>query len=414
MPSTQVNNVVKADGSPKIVLDEFGYYFGASDQIKQMIRDVEGIPNLSYRVEGEKVFVFSFLVDLVSKASRDKGSMLSDDDVRALLPLAYLSPIEAVTRYGIKPSQYKIRIVLENSYVIEHEPFNARLPGVYESKEMLNEAIAKLLVGETVSGPGDFDYKGQPMVLLEPLKLQSDIEALTYGYDALDSGAYYCHLKPDAFEPGFSPLTPELYKATLDMEWSWAVDEPCAFAKLNERFEAAWESLSGMVLNMLNKGDSSDAELDGEDQEILLSVLQFYPELAKIRPEKVVGYFSDFQCNVLHLRRAEAYFREKDFIFYLVARAFGADSKRDSEIPRFGQRIMYFVQQGHEIGAAADLARKYTRYSINLSSLCWRISKAIYFLKEEKEKSVLEGDPIVTFADMMLAGRKYNVQQQVF
>lgn len=414
MPSTQVNKVVKAAGSPKIVMDEFGYYFGASDQIKQMIRDVEGVPNVSYRVEGEKVFVFSLLVDLVSKASREKGSMLSDSEIRDLINQAYLPPIDAVTQYGIQPSQYKTRIVSENSYVIEHEPFNARLPGVYESKEMLNGAIAKLLVGEIVSGPGDFYYKGQAMVLLEPLKLQSDIEPLTYGYDALTSGAYYCHLKPDAFESGFSPLTPELYKATLDMERSWAIDEPCAFDKLNESFEATWKSLSEMVLNILDKGDSSDVELDDEDQEILSSVLKFYPELAKIHPEKVVGYFSDFQCNVLHLRRSEAYFREKDFVFYLVARAFGADSKRDLEIPRFGQRIMYFAQQGHEISAATDLASKYTRYSINLSSLCWRIRKAIDFLKEEKVKSVLEGGPIVTFADMMREGRKYNVQKQVF
>lgn len=59
-----------------------------------MIATIQGVPNITYDVRGDRVFVFDALVDLPIIASREKGKDLDDAEILALLPQAELTPIE--------------------------------------------------------------------------------------------------------------------------------------------------------------------------------------------------------------------------------------------------------------------------------------------------------------------------------
>jgi hypothetical protein len=95
--------------------------------------------------------------------------------------------------------------------MIRHRPFNARLPGIFQSKDGALDAFASLLLGGIQLGSGDFVYRGQPMTLCDPLDtallpprpaIQRVGEPENLGYTALRSVTY---------EPGFEPVSEALF-----------------------------------------------------------------------------------------------------------------------------------------------------------------------------------------------------------
>lgn len=71
------------------VFDEMGYYMANSnDDVKEALRELPGVPNAQYLVEGKKVFVFEKLVQLVSVSGRGADGRPDAALVAGLLPQA--------------------------------------------------------------------------------------------------------------------------------------------------------------------------------------------------------------------------------------------------------------------------------------------------------------------------------------
>ncbi len=408
MDHLKVSEACVANTSKRILFDEASRYYFNNDGIRSMLKKVEGVPKVVYSVDNGRVFVFSCLVDLVDKATSEKGSPLDDVEIRALLPSAYLSPIDAVSKYGVWPSQYKPKRVSAGGYVIEHEPFNACLPGLYEGTAELNCALASLLAGETIPGEGDFEYMGQSMTLLKPLELQGWEDLPIYEYSGSDAALAFLYLGPGGFEPGFSPLTPDLYQKIQGIEKVWNIDESRVFNQVRDRFENAPIDFLGDVIDLLNEAPSSDGALDSEEHQLHKGILHFYPELKTLKPKVAIDCLSDFQADELRLRGSVSDHRDEDFIFYLIGRAFGNEKNEDFVMSSFGLSIAHFVHQGYDLPQAVDFASKYTKFSTDLSDLAQRISSVTRFLRDEKKSSGRDGSEVKTIEDLMREGRKYN------
>lgn len=198
---------------PVVFLDEFGYYFGGrNDTLKEDLRKIDGVPNATYLVkEDGQVFVFDKLVQLVSEHRERQSDVSLADLARSLIAEATVSAKEAVTTWGIVPEPYEMAESTASGLMIRHRPFNARLPGVFQSKDGALDAFASLLLGGIQSGSGDFVYRGQPMTLCDPLDtallpprpaIQRVEEPENLGYTALRSVTY---------EPGFEPVSEALF-----------------------------------------------------------------------------------------------------------------------------------------------------------------------------------------------------------
>lgn len=155
---------------PVVILDEFGYYFGGrNDNLKEDLRKIDGVPNATYLVKGRQVFVFDKLVQLVEEHRKLQPGLPLADLARNLIAEATVSADEAVDTWGVVPEPYELADHSASGLMIRHRPFNARLPGTFQSKDGARDAFANLLLGGIQSGNGDFTYRGQPMTLCDPL-----------------------------------------------------------------------------------------------------------------------------------------------------------------------------------------------------------------------------------------------------
>ncbi|MDV7392365.1 hypothetical protein RZS08_13455, partial [Arthrospira platensis SPKY1] len=152
--------------APMVFLDEFGYYFGGrNDSLKEDLRKIDGVPNATYLVKDGQVFVFDKLVELVEEHRKRQPDLPLADLARSLIAEATVSAKEAVETWGVVPEPYEMAEHPSSGLMIRHRPFNARLPGAFQSKSDVQGAFASLLLGGIQSGSGDFAYRGQPMTL---------------------------------------------------------------------------------------------------------------------------------------------------------------------------------------------------------------------------------------------------------
>ncbi len=117
---------------PMVFLDEFGYYFGGSnDSLKEDLRKIDGVPNATYLVKDRQVFVFDKLVQLVNEHRKRQSDLPLSDLARSLIEEATVSTKEAVETWGVVPEPYEMAENPESGLMIRHRPFNARLPGTF-------------------------------------------------------------------------------------------------------------------------------------------------------------------------------------------------------------------------------------------------------------------------------------------
>lgn len=144
-------------------LDEFHNFHMSDDVLRERLRSIDGIPAVSYQVNGENVFVFEKLVQLVKQNGHNLESAL------ALVPKATMTAAEAIEAWSVFPEPYSRETnTIDHSQAIYHPYLNAYLPRKYPDRESCNADAARLLLGNPVEGEGDFVYRGQSMVLRQP------------------------------------------------------------------------------------------------------------------------------------------------------------------------------------------------------------------------------------------------------
>lgn len=394
---------------PKVViLDEFSSYFGnPSDSLRRELRDVQGVPNAKYLVDGNRVFVFEKLVELaeVNQAALRSTDKLVPEAVLSLMSDAWVTAAEAVRDWGIIPTPYKLA---EGRLL--HEPFNALVPAEFDSKDELDTALATLLVGGIVhSNGGDFEFNGQPLLLREdldiaglpqPPDLNSTLESVPDSYT-------FQMLKGAEYIAGFAPLTPLLFTEACEADRSWSVESGNAKRVAFQHVAAIWPRLQAISLESLNEDKEGLLELDEEDEKNAEQLADLYPELRQLSRGSLYSQFSEYQSECRFMNSFDPH-RDDCFIFYLLGRLIAPDAQGDRGYD-MGQIAAFGMLRGDSWEAAAILARKWDLYGTALYSLTDRIVKALRFLIWDNATSELRGGDIVTMVDTFAMARKYKV-----
>lgn len=391
--------------APVVILDEFGYYFGGrNDSLKEDLRKIDGVPNATYLVKDRRVFVFDKLVQLVGEHRKLQPGLPLADLARGLIAEATVSAKEAVETWGVVPEPYELAEHPASGLMIRHRPFNARLPGTFQSKDGAQDAFASLLLGGIQSGNGDFAYRGQPMTLCDPLDtallpprpvIQHVEEPESLGYTALGHVAY---------ESGFEPVSEALFDDAKEREAAWKNDSTRAARYAQDRAADIWARAATLQLETLD--DPTD-EVPEYGQEDFAELRPLYPELPMLSDGSLYAWFDVYQSECCYINGWTAS-RDDDFLFYLLGKVAGRQHEQDTA-KEVGQWAAYALLRGDLLPDALAFGRAAALYDSAISRLARRIADAMRFVAEDKKASDLRGHSITTLMDGFRSARKFCV-----
>lgn len=388
-----------------VFLDEFGYYFGGrNDTLKEDLRKIEGVPNATYLVKDGQVFVFDKLVQLVNEHRKRQSDLPLADLTRSLIAEATVSVKEAVETWGVVPEPYEMAEHSASGLMIRHRPFNARLPGVFQSKDSALDAFANLLLGGIQSGNGDFAYRSQPMTLCDPLDtallpprpaIQRVEEPENLGYTALRNVTYV---------PGFEPVSEALFDDVKEREVTWKNDSTRAARYAQDHAADIWAQAATLRLETLD--DPTD-EVPEYGQEDFAELRPLYPELSMLSDGALYAWFDVYQMDCCYINGWTAN-RDDGFLFYLLGKVADRHLERDTE-REVGQWTAYAILRGDSLDAALAFGRAANLYDSAISRLGRRIADAMRFVADDMKATDLRGHSITTMMDGFRSARKFCV-----
>lgn len=395
---------------PLVVLDEFGYYFGGLDEgVKEELRVIDGVPNASYLVKDGRVFVFDKLVQLVKENRMRQPELPLADLARSLIADATVTAKEAVEAWGVVPEPYEMVEHPANGLMIRHRPFNARLPGVFESKADVQEAFARLLVGGVHPGSGDFVYKGQRMTLCDPIDMSLLPPRPAFHHLEGPDCSGYAALGNVAYESGFEPVSEALFDDAKAREAAWKCDAAQAARYANAHVADLWSRTATLQLAVLN---DSNYEVPEYGQDDMAKLRLLYPELSMLSDGALYAWFDEYQTEVFFINGWTAC-REEAFLFYLLGKLAGHQHEQDAAIEA-GKWAGYAVLRGDAPSEAFAFGRAAVLYSSAISRMARWIADAMQFVAEDRKATALQGAAITTMTDFFRLGRKYAVKPVLF
>lgn len=376
--------------------------------------NIEGVPNATYLVKGGRVFVFDKLVKLVEERQSD---LPLDELARSLIAEATVSAKEAVETWGVVPEPYKLVELPDNSWMIYHRPFNARLPGIFRSKDEARDTFIHLLLGGIHAGNGDFAYRGQPMFLCDPLdttQLPSrpviqrveDSELARPPLPPMflrgdESGQLgYVALRGLSYESGFDPVSEALFDDAKELEATWRNDSTRAARYAQDHAGDIWARAATLRLDALNDPTDEVPEYgQGDSAELRL----LYPELAMLADGSLYAWFDVYQAECCFLNGWEAN-RDDDFLFYLLGQVAGSQYEQDTA-KEVGRWAAYALLRGDSLDAALAFGRAAALYDSAISRLARRIADAMQFVAADKSATERRGGSITTMRDVFRMSR---------
>ncbi|WP_124205426.1 hypothetical protein [Pseudomonas aeruginosa] len=281
--------------------------------------------------------------------------------------------------------------------------FEAALPGAFVDKAAVHQALATLIVGGTVSGAGEFSYRGQEMRLSTPLGLEllpvrPDIEA-----GSEPAFWIYSSLANVEFEEGFSPVSKDLFDEIKSREWRWRESSTQAARQVHARAGEVWAKVSLFPLEDLNEPGEL---VDSDDRETVAQLRVCFPELTKLSDAALYSWFDSFQRECIFIGGWSAE-RDDGFLFYLlgglVERHHGVGGGQDA-----GEWIAYEILRGSSPEAALCFGQACQLYNDALVGQAARMADAMRFLGRDKAAVDLRGAPITTMRDMFRYARKVS------
>lgn len=391
--------------APIVVLDEFGYYFGNNDDgLREEIRQIEGVPNATYLVADNKVFVFAKLLRLV----KEKFGLLQlkgeqrKQGILALVPEAWTTPLSAVADWDVVPVPYEVRAEMDG-FTIFHRPFNAVIPARFTSRDALNDALSLLLIGGVVKGgDADFTHQHQPFKLLAPfstseLPQRPDIGAEVDGPQATKA------LDTCGFIDGFAPLSRDLYDQIVSLRMSWQAASKVASDRV-------YSALSSLPIDRFALESLNGAQRDMSDvAEVVAELRGHYPELGMLTDTELYDRFDSYQSECCFINGWDAT-RDDEFLLYLLGQAASKDDLDGDSAREVGRIAAFLALSGMEMQEAFGTAMKWRAYDHALSSLYWRSNTVMSYLRTEREATDLRGGKVTTFLDLFRMGRSFNAR----
>lgn len=379
-----------------LFLDELHSCTG-DDALREKLRSVDGVPAVSYQVQGEKVFVFEKLVQLV----KQNGHNLTA--VADLVSQATMSAAEAVEEWSVFPEPYSREIdTTGQSQVICHRYLNAHLPRKYPDRDACNADAARLLLGHPVDGEGDFTYREQSMVLREPFTLDRLPPRPDWVVPTDEDPGAYTHLWNTDFVSGFAPITESLFIGVKSAEWEWnhAIAATCAYMGNPECIASMWLRTGELNLEQL---ELKPEDVDELDPEHYLQFQILYPELAMLSPAAIQQAYDEY-CESMW----EYPERSEGFLFYLIGSTVSKGKYRyDPE--QTGRLTAHALLTGASIEDACSFGSEVQRFDTALSGLAYQVSVAMKFIATDTAAAGKEGHPVSTLSDTFRLMRKANI-----
>jgi|GEM_PF-1722521 len=416
---TKLGNIVKSIGVPTLLFyhDEYGDYIGRNnDALREQLREIDGIPNASYLVKGELVFVFDKLVQDVAQhqLGQARDTPLAELALR-LLPDAFVTPMAAVTDWNVMPQPYQL-VGVAGRKVIRHGPFDTNLPGTFKDEADAAPALANLLVGGVQAGREDFEYRGQPMTLCNPLDPILLPVRPDFRFAAMPADIEYAYtaLGRVNFEAGFDPIPESLFTQVKELEATWVHHRESATAMARDGAATLWATTHMLSLASLNKSASIPPEHDpdDEDEDPVPALRSFYPELNMLSDGNLYWLFDAYQTDCGHIRSGWMASRDDKFLFYLlgkIAVATGDDDLGDNALQMVGTMVAYALLRGDDLHVANAFGRAARLYDWHISRLAGRVASAISFVAVDKLATDLRGSKVSTFNDMFRMARSSNI-----
>lgn len=385
------------------MLDEFPLLLNY-DNLTQQLLQIPGVPNTTYRVDGGRVFVFAALEQQVEEMLIANPSAAISEVALLALPSAWVCARDAVEQFNIMPVPYK-RNEIEGRLAIVHEPFNAVLPPRFDTEGDRDAALAQLLSGEVLAGSGEFEFRGQPMTLLEPLDLNSLPPApkVNIAESEIKVSTDHTCLRNVDYIPGFALLDFQTFAAIRTTEITWASTNAYVVEQVYKKATLVWE----IAQTNLNWQSYSSYEDDIPSYEIEKSreLREIYPELATLSNEALYWLFDSYQSDCCGLRCWEPY-RENCFLFYLLGLAATEIQANDEKVHKIGEFVGY---KSLDVGLSEALKQGqiWFNYDVAIESLIWRTFVVMNFLCRAKEPN--QGEPVVTLSNIFVnGGRKVD------
>lgn len=391
--------------SNTIIFDEAWQFFSnKSDKLKETLRNIDAVPNATYVVLDNGVFVFEKLVTLVREQIGDQSCEGIGELAKALVPAAVVSPLEAVELWKIVPEPYELT-ESPNGFSIRHRPFNSVLPTHYTSITAANLALADLLAGQVQSGSGDYHYRGQAFILCDsvdpallPARPLVDVD-----WDTTQPLPGFSFLNNETFEPGYEPVSEAIFDRTQRLESAWRADKHAAAHFAQNHVNDIWANAAEYYFELLN--DPTDVVPDhgkSDHQELR----ELYPELRMMCDGSLYSWYDNFQMDVCFLNGWTPG-REDRFLFYLLGKVASRDYD-DHTAVEAGQWVAYWLLRGNRIDASLELGAVAIRYDTSLYQQARRVYDAMVFLCYEKKATAPRGRKIMTMMDVFDLGRSRN------
>lgn len=390
-------------GGKYLVMDEAASLLsGIDDRLRDELRGIDGIPNATYLVTKGQVFVFDLLVRLVKQRKEREPQLALAEFARGLVSESMVSACDAVGVWGVVPEPFEVVEHGPQRWLIRHRAFGARLPGRFHSKPELDQALARLLLGERVSGVGDFTYDGQPMTLQDPFDPQllpvrpsiaSGLEPVGYAPFSALAGLQYV--------PGLEPLTMSLFTQIQLLDRSWGEEAAASAQHARQHAVDLWALSGALELDRLSDPESAAPEFE---QEAVAELRQHYPELAALSDGSLYWYFDDFQEECCYISGWFAG-RDDDFLMYLLGKVVDPLLKGD-ECLNAGRWMGSAALRGNGKQSAASIARVAHAYDLAIRTLARHVADATRFLASDTPRDRHQGRPIRTLGDLLRINRK--------
>lgn len=406
-----------------LILDEY-HLFMATPPIVVELRKMDCVPNLQYKVEGERVFVFAKLVSLLETLVLPSDPVERHNVVReaalVAMPGAHVSALEAVTSWKIVPKGYEIRVV-DDVYIVWQKAFNSFIPVTLSSLGNAQLVLADLLVGKSIPTPYDALNKTSDVHTVMQPAHSEDSQPLSVVTSYLYSfaGQVFQQNKEDNTEfdfsfrdtEGFFPFNSEIegvppsaphsddsyqdglplikrghYRSLVRYSAAWFFDCEKAADTVNAFFvsEKSWHMLFS-AFDISNGYMPESWKLDDDEQQAVIVIRHSFPELASLEDTALYYAYQDFMNDVRYMRSFDGsdVFRDEKFLFYIlgVYSLTGVPEELQmSDKVNVGMIAAYFYTLGLSESGAVEKAKTYASITKKIHRVMWDCKKAFAYI----------------------------------
>ncbi|MDF8365109.1 MULTISPECIES: hypothetical protein [Achromobacter] len=386
-----------------VMVDEFADFArNPDDELTRELRDTPGIPNAEFQLMDTGVFVFRKLVANVQAWGEGSEPSLPAD-IPSLIAGATVSALEAVTEWSIVPRPFELVTDDSGEKWIRHSELGTLLPDSYSDQETASMALARLLRGELIEGPGDFHVRGQSMRLESPLSLDQlpPLPALD-----LPAGNGSTYLGDRTIQSGFAPVTPQFQRDLTAAEERWVSLQQAVRERVASGMPDLWHRAARVEWPA-----RSDERPSDHAAEALPSLRRLYPELHRLSDVALCCLFDTYQLVCWDDYLWDAH-RDDEFLLFLLAQILPTEDGNGTRGDCFsilenGRWIGAALLQGATTMQAIAIAREAQAYGRAFHKLLWRVRTAMGFL-QRVPTGLVEPLKIKTFIDLVAGARLMN------